>query len=55
MTNADHPLDYDTVSGSLTNQNFLVVSALDPCPAAAAGGSVNFNTSVHQDGVGYSN
>ena len=55
MNNADHPLDYDTVRGSMTNQNFLVVSALDTCPAAAAGGSANFNTSVHQDGVAYSN
>ena len=55
MANADHPLDYATVSGSLTNQNFLVISSLDTCPAAAVGGSVTFNTSVHQDGVGYSN
>lgn len=56
MTNANHPLDYDTVSAPLTNQNFLVVSALDTCPAAAAGGAVNFNTRLHQDGsVTYSN
>ena len=55
MTNADHPLDYGAVSGSLRNQNFVVVSALDTCPAAAAGGSVSSNTGLHQDGVVYSN
>lgn len=55
--NADHPLDY-TATGSkpkasLSNQNFLVVSAAHNCPTdvASAGDFVNSNTRLHQNGV----
>lgn len=55
ISNAHHPLDY-TAAGSkpkasLTNQNFLVISAAHICPAdvASAGDFVNSNTRLHQD------
>jgi Tfp pilus assembly protein PilV len=54
--NADHPLDY-TAAGSrpgasLTNQNFLVISAAHVCPAdaVAAHDVIAANTRLHQDG-----
>ena len=60
--NSDHPLDY-TANGSppkssLTNQNFLVISAAHSCPTEtpAPGDFVNANTLVHQNGSAtYSN
>lgn len=33
IDNAEHPLSYTDVSGSLADQNFLVVRAATPCPA----------------------
>lgn len=56
--NSDHPLDYTEPPDpllqfyALTNQNFLVISALHVCPTdvAAAGDFVNSNTRLHQDG-----
>jgi hypothetical protein len=54
--NIDHPLDY-TAAGSrpkasLTNQNFLVIAAVDNCPTEvpAAGDYFNSNTRLHQNG-----
>jgi len=60
--NKDHPLVYTepggAAFGSLSGQNFLVISAAHACPtdAAAAGDFVNSNTLLHQDGTAtYSN
>lgn len=54
LRNEDHPLNYSTVKGSLTNQNFLVIRAGDDhdpftCPADdATSPYVNGNTWHHQ-------
>ncbi len=55
LRNVDHPLDYDKVTGALTNQNFLVIRAGDgtddafECPGDDAGTPyVNGNTWHHQ-------
>lgn len=60
--NKDHPLVYtepgSAAFGSLSGQNFFVISAAHACPteAAAPGDFVNANTLLHQDGsVTYSN
>lgn len=54
--NASHPLDYVNVTGALTNQNFLVISAGDgtvgtapfECPVDGPNALVNSNTWRHQ-------
>ena len=54
MKNTEHPLDYATVSGGLTNQNFLVIHAGDgttpfDCPADDTGTpNINSTTWHHQ-------
>lgn len=54
MSNADHPLNYDSVSTALTNQNFLVISAANAanpslnCPSDLS--YLSTNTRLHQDG-----
>lgn len=53
IANVDHPRNYSNVGGNLTNQNFVVVSALKSCPtdtpANPTGGDfVNSNTLQHQ-------
>ena len=61
--NTNHPLDYAELGspafGSLSGQNFLVISSAHDCPsdvAAAPGDFTNSNTRLHQDGsVTYSN
>jgi Tfp pilus assembly protein PilV len=58
--NIDHPLDY-TASGSLagaslSNQNFLVIAAVDSCPVEyPLTDYFSSNTLVHQDGAAYPN
>ena len=34
-SNIEHPSDYEAVSGSLAHQNFVVIGALQACPAGA--------------------
>lgn len=34
-TNIEHPADYSAVSGSLANQNFLVIRGTETCPAGS--------------------
>ena len=54
--NVYHPMDYTETGSaafaSLSNQNFLVISASHSCPSdvAAAGDFLNSNTRLHQDG-----
>jgi type II secretory pathway pseudopilin PulG len=53
LSNHEHPRYYRRVTGSLDNQNFLVIDAEDNCPtdvaAAPLGGDyVNTNTAAHQ-------
>jgi hypothetical protein len=53
VPNSDHPRNYSNVSGNLTNQNFVVISASKHCPTdvaadPAAGDLVNSNTLQHQ-------
>lgn len=36
IDNAEHPLDYDKVAGSLARQNFLVIRATESCPVGPA-------------------
>lgn len=36
IDNAEHPLDYDRVAGSLARQNFLVIRATETCPVGPA-------------------
>ena len=52
--NAEHPLQYQAVKGSLRNQNFLVIKASQDCPGghgvdAAQGDFRNTATVLHQD------
>ncbi len=60
VRNIDHPLDY-TASGSLagaslSNQNFLVIAAVDGCPVEyPLTDFFSSNTLVHQDGSAYPN
>jgi len=57
ISNAEHPMNYSNVTGSLTRQNFLVISATQSCPAghaadAPAGFFSNTATVLHQpDGI----
>jgi hypothetical protein len=48
--NIEHPADYRDVSGSLREQNFLVVRGSQACPAAPDGGvlTASLNTLPHQ-------
>lgn len=53
VANRDHPRDYDSVIGNLTNQNFVVISGRKHCPTdgpanPATGDLVNSNTLQHQ-------
>jgi Tfp pilus assembly protein PilV len=53
IANQDHPRNYASVSGNLTNQNFVVISAIKHCPTdvaanPAAGDLINSNTLQHQ-------
>jgi len=53
IPNAEHPRRYSSVSGNLTNQNFVVISARKHCPTdvpadPANGDLVNSNTLQHQ-------
>jgi Tfp pilus assembly protein PilV len=53
ISNQDHPRNYASVSGNLTNQNFVVISASKHCPTdvpanPAAGDLFNSNTLQHQ-------
>ena len=54
ISNAEHPLAYNAVSGSLRNQNFLVIKGSENCPAGhaidpAQGYFRNTITVLHQD------
>jgi hypothetical protein len=54
LGNAEHPLAYSRVGGSLRNQNFLVIDAGQDCPAGrtvdpARGVFSNTATVLHQD------
>ncbi|HEU5297474.1 MAG TPA: prepilin-type N-terminal cleavage/methylation domain-containing protein [Burkholderiaceae bacterium] len=53
VPNQDHPRDYSNLSGNLTDQNFVVISARKHCPTdvpadPANGDFVNSNTLQHQ-------
>ncbi len=53
LANSEHPLYYRHVTGSLENQNYLVVNGRDDCPAdvaadPATGNFVDTNTERHQ-------
>jgi len=53
ISNAEHPLSYAQVNGSLANQNFLVIPALTSCPTGQAinpqaGNFRNMATVLHQ-------
>jgi len=53
VPNTDHPRNYSSVSGNLTDQNFVVISGRKHCPTdvaanPAAGDFVNSNTLQHQ-------
>ena len=53
ISNAEHPLSYSQVTGSLANQNFLVIPAVNNCPTGQAinpqaGNFSNMTTVLHQ-------
>ena len=53
ISNAEHPLDYEAVSGALSKQNFLVIRAAAECPAGQAvnpsrGVFASYATVLHQ-------
>lgn len=53
VTNEDHPRNYSSVSGNLTNQNFVVIRSVKHCPTDTTanpevGDLVNTNTLQHQ-------
>ena len=53
IANAEHPLSYSQVTGSLANQNFLVIPAVTSCPTGQAinpqaGNFSNITTVLHQ-------
>jgi len=53
VSNSEHPLWYRAVTGTLDNQNFLVVPRTDACPTdkptdAETGDFVSANTATHQ-------
>jgi len=53
ISNAEHPHSYSQVTGSLANQNFLVIPAVTNCPAGQAinpeaGNFSNLATVLHQ-------
>ncbi len=53
ISNAEHPLVYSQVTGSLANQNFLVIPAVENCPTGQAinpqaGNFSNITTVLHQ-------
>jgi hypothetical protein len=54
LSNAEHPLWYRGVSGTLDNQNYLVVQGSDSCPTDSKNNSladdyINVNTVLHQN------
>jgi hypothetical protein len=56
LTNSDHPRYYRQVTGTLDNQNFVVIPAASACPTDVAptytgnqpGNYNNTNTAAHQ-------